>query len=124
MAHDNMKYGSWSHQQLASVVGDDDDADVVGQHVHAVVARHRDGDLELARQVHVAVDGLRAARVVGAEPPAYEFYKRTVELEALAARSLLNIEASDRVPNLMAHHAYHNAFQVASVPWTAPGPCK
>ena len=55
-------------QHLARAVGvhDDDDAEVVGEQVDRVVARHRHRDLELAREELRAVDGLRGAGEVGA----------------------------------------------------------
>ncbi len=47
-------FGTSPHLQLAGRVGDDDNADVVGQHVHAVVARHRDRDLACASGEKIA----------------------------------------------------------------------
>jgi hypothetical protein len=55
------------HLQLSLLVADDDDAQVVGEEVHAVVAGHSDRDLELAGQELRAVDGLRGVLEVGAE---------------------------------------------------------
>ena len=74
-----MAAGKLPHLQLAGRVGDDDDADVIGEHVDAVVAGHRDRDLKFPRQVDVAVDRLRAARVVGAKPvagPRFRYRRR------------------------------------------------
>ena len=44
--------------QLAVGIGEGHQADVLGEQVHGVVAGHRDGDLELARQVGGAIEGL------------------------------------------------------------------
>jgi glucose/arabinose dehydrogenase len=41
-----------------SFLGNGDEAEVVGEHVDVVVGRDRDGDLELARQVVLAVERL------------------------------------------------------------------
>ena len=46
------------HRTREPIGQDGHDADVVGQHVDVVVARPGHGDLELPRQVHVAVDRL------------------------------------------------------------------
>ena len=45
---------------------DGDEAEVVGEHVHVVVRRHRDDDLELARQIVLAVDRLLLGATVSA----------------------------------------------------------
>ena len=47
--------------QASGGVREGHQADVLGQQIHGVVTRHRDSNLELSRQVGVAVEGLIAA---------------------------------------------------------------
>ena len=44
--------------QLAVGIGEGHQTNVLGEQVHGVIAGHRDGDLELARQVGGAIEGL------------------------------------------------------------------
>ena len=103
------------------------DADVVGQHVDVVVARPGNGDLELARQVHVAVD--RLGRPLAATRPAELQWRRLRRdrllavdpqlpvrrcLRAKAGDERLHERTDDRLTLVGPWRAHHVAHDVAA----------